>query len=393
MSGASNYTWAYDANYNRAKYVTPAKTVIYLREGSGPTLYQKITKSDGTVQHRNLIAIGKRLVAQVTTTVVGGNSSTQMHYLHGDALNSITLVTDQNAQVVERFFYDAYGKRRQSNGLDAPAGSLTSQVVDFGFTGHEQLDDLKLVHMNGRIYDAYLGRFISADPYYQDPSDAQSFNRYSYVLNNPLRYADPSGFEAVEDWGDWDGGGGGGGSGDGGGGDTGGGGGDNGDDGEPAPAGYTTVTLDGNRTNIVFHRAPPPITAPFTIQGGYPEMVPPSFFSLTTFSAARRDTTLQQAVYRGELTRNITFPILATTAAPAAVGVVGSAALVPGIPAAVLQACNGPFTAAVFGVALCGFMNGDVNSIRSWLRNREAIQEIGEASLTGVRRNFVENPK
>ena len=63
-----------------------------------------------------------------------------------------------------------------------------------GFTFHEQLDTVDLVHMNGRVYDPTLGRFISADPTVQAPFMSQSLNRYSYVLNNPLSMIDPSGF-------------------------------------------------------------------------------------------------------------------------------------------------------------------------------------------------------
>ncbi|WP_249199207.1 RHS repeat domain-containing protein [Photobacterium sp. GJ3] len=47
--------------------------------------------------------------------------------------------------------------------------------------------------MNGRMYDATLGRFVSADTFIQAPDNSQSFNRYSYVLNNPMKYNDPSG--------------------------------------------------------------------------------------------------------------------------------------------------------------------------------------------------------
>jgi hypothetical protein len=47
--------------------------------------------------------------------------------------------------------------------------------------------------MNGRMYDAVLGRFLSPDNYVQDPYNTQSFNRYGYVWNNPLSYNDPSG--------------------------------------------------------------------------------------------------------------------------------------------------------------------------------------------------------
>jgi hypothetical protein len=49
------------------------------------------------------------------------------------------------------------------------------------------------IHMNGRVYDPQIGRFLSADPHIQDPYNTQSYNRYSYVINNPLKYTDPSG--------------------------------------------------------------------------------------------------------------------------------------------------------------------------------------------------------
>ncbi|CAC9424010.1 hypothetical protein [uncultured Gammaproteobacteria bacterium] len=53
------------------------------------------------------------------------------------------------------------------------------------------------IHMNGRVYDPQIGRFLSADPYIQAPYNTQSYNRYSYVMNNPLKYTDPSGVTGV----------------------------------------------------------------------------------------------------------------------------------------------------------------------------------------------------
>jgi RHS repeat-associated protein len=66
--------------------------------------------------------------------------------------------------------------------------------TDRAFTGHEQISELGgLVHMNARLYDNQIGRFLSADTIIQAPNDSQSYNRYSYVRNNPLMYTDPSG--------------------------------------------------------------------------------------------------------------------------------------------------------------------------------------------------------
>jgi RHS repeat-associated protein len=65
------------------------------------------------------------------------------------------------------------------------------------------LDDLGLIHMNGRVYDPTIGRFLSADPFVQAPTETQNFNRYSYVLNNPLSLTDPSGFNFLNNFGKW----------------------------------------------------------------------------------------------------------------------------------------------------------------------------------------------
>jgi RHS repeat-associated protein len=59
------------------------------------------------------------------------------------------------------------------------------------------LDKLDLVHMNGRIYDPLVARFMSADPIIQDPMHSQSYNRYTYVWNNPTNLTDPTGFVAA----------------------------------------------------------------------------------------------------------------------------------------------------------------------------------------------------
>lgn len=65
-----------------------------------------------------------------------------------------------------------------------------------GFTGHEHLDSLGLIHMNGRVYDHRLGRFLSVDPFIQFPANSQSLNPYSYIMNNPMAGVDPSGYVA-----------------------------------------------------------------------------------------------------------------------------------------------------------------------------------------------------
>ena len=67
-----------------------------------------------------------------------------------------------------------------------------------GFTDHEHLDAVSLIHMNGRVYDPTIGRFLSPDPLIQAPNNTQSYNRYSYAWNNPLSLTDPTGYEIEE---------------------------------------------------------------------------------------------------------------------------------------------------------------------------------------------------
>jgi RHS repeat-associated protein len=136
----------------------------------------------------------------------------KVYIYHHDHLGSIDVITpyDSSANIVAtdsggkdgRFSEDAWGQRRDPltwTGVptttdDGGFDSLTPR----GFTGHEMLDDLGLVHMNGRIYDPLLGRFLSADVKVDGVLSLQGYNRYSYVANNPLSFIDPSGFAKWE---------------------------------------------------------------------------------------------------------------------------------------------------------------------------------------------------
>jgi RHS repeat-associated protein len=118
--------------------------------------------------------------------------SVTTRYFHADNLGSIAVITNESGAVVERNSYDAWGKRRFPTGADDPSGNITSQTTR-GFTGQEELADVGLVHLNGRVYDPLIGRMMSADSVVPDPLNAQAWHRYSYVINNPLALTDPSG--------------------------------------------------------------------------------------------------------------------------------------------------------------------------------------------------------
>ena len=189
--GTTTDSFLYGPERQRVKQVSPAATTIYLFSPH----YEKVTKSSGLVEHKHYLYAGTGLIGLYTQR---SNNVNDTRYFHKDPLGSVSVVTNETGAVVERLSYDAWGKRRNSNGTDDPGNSIVPSV-NRGYTGHEQLDEggMGLVHMNGRIYDPLVGRVLSADPLVSHPTDSQSFNRYSYVWNNPLKYVDPSGYEPL----------------------------------------------------------------------------------------------------------------------------------------------------------------------------------------------------
>ncbi|MFA0813967.1 RHS repeat-associated core domain-containing protein, partial [Microbulbifer epialgicus] len=115
-------------------------------------------------------------------------------FSHRDRLGSAAAVGDEAGNLKESHSFDPFGKPRQGNILDKDTAILESAYSTRGFTDHEHLDDVELIHMNGRAYDYNLGRFLSVDPIIQSPGNSQSLNPYSYIMNNPLAGTDPSGY-------------------------------------------------------------------------------------------------------------------------------------------------------------------------------------------------------
>lgn len=111
-----------------------------------------------------------------------------------DYLGSITHIATSSGTLVAEYSYDPWGRLRNpaTQAIYTP-GTEPALFLGRGYTGHEHLTWFGLINMNARLYDPLLGRFLSPDPYVQAPDFTQNFNRYSYALNNPLRYTDTSG--------------------------------------------------------------------------------------------------------------------------------------------------------------------------------------------------------
>lgn len=120
-------------------------------------------------------------------------------FLHKDYLGSILAITDENGKRLEQRHFDAWGNLTHLKINNLPV--ITDKVViagsalliDRGYTGHEYFADVAIIHMNGRLYDPLLRRFLNADENIQDPANTQNYNKYGYVMNNPMIYSDPSG--------------------------------------------------------------------------------------------------------------------------------------------------------------------------------------------------------
>ncbi|PUA26358.1 MAG: hypothetical protein B0W54_21540 [Cellvibrio sp. 79] len=232
-------TYSYDANgnnisgagrdlkytsYDMVKSITKGVKTTEFKYGIDRSRWQRIDSSGTTIYMGNVerIQIGtsstvewKRNVAGIVQTYRTNNNNqlqaSDKRYVYTDHLGSVDVITDANGEVQGQFSkvsnamsFDAWGARRniaqwsQANFTfllsGITAAGFSEPITRRGYTGHEMVDDMGIIHMNGRIYDPKLARFLQADPFIQSAANTQSYNRYSYVLNNPLNATDPSGF-------------------------------------------------------------------------------------------------------------------------------------------------------------------------------------------------------
>lgn len=138
--------------------------------------YEQVTE-DGVTRRLYYLDGGAVVIRQ-------DGKADEYYYCCTDNLGSIVKVVTPYGNDVFTASYDVWGLQ-----------TVTKNTIGFlrGYCGHEMMPEYNLINMNGRMYDPVTCRFLSPDPYIQMPDNSQSFNRYSYCLNNPLKYTDPSG--------------------------------------------------------------------------------------------------------------------------------------------------------------------------------------------------------
>jgi RHS repeat-associated protein len=196
INGPSGYssTFSYGPFRNRWKNVSlyngNAETTIYIGG-----LIEKVALN-GVTSWRHYISGGTGPVGLYIRKSDGNNA---FHYLTRDHLGSIDSIVSSAGTPEVRLSYTAFGNRRKEAGWSGavPSGDWTqiTALTRRGFTTHEMLDNLNLIHMNGRTYDSISARFMASDPFVAHPLNPQSYNAYSYVLNAPVSRIDPSGYQ------------------------------------------------------------------------------------------------------------------------------------------------------------------------------------------------------
>ncbi|MCT8985950.1 RHS repeat domain-containing protein [Shewanella phaeophyticola] len=185
-------TFSYDANGNRYKQVKQQNGSVVSTTYYVGSFEREVTLSS-TVDKTY---IGDHTIKMKAHVGSLGNQSPFQHVLR-DHLGSVdTLMDAKTGAVLQHRGYDVFGRPRDIASGNALLSSW--QGVTKGYTDHEHLVDQELIHMNGRIYDFNVGRFLSVDPFLQFPENSQSANPYSYILNNPMSGVDPTGYRSEE---------------------------------------------------------------------------------------------------------------------------------------------------------------------------------------------------
>jgi len=197
QGGSQSQLW-YGPDRNRWKQVTSSGGVSEKTIYAGGLL-EKVTRSGKTIWRHYLLA--PTGTAAVHLRHADGSAPETFLITH-DHLGSTDRIVDAATGVtILAESFDPFGRRRGSNGSGVPGTAewdAIGRVTRDGFTGHEHLDNVGLVHMNGRVYDPVIGRFLSPDPVIQAPFSSQDLNRYAYAWNNPLSVVDPTGLEEVQ---------------------------------------------------------------------------------------------------------------------------------------------------------------------------------------------------
>jgi RHS repeat-associated protein len=193
ITAGSDYAkFTYGPGRNRIKQEIRTGGVTKTLHYVGPHFEVEIQGT--SKRYRSNALVGGRLVFSQVEVSSGGLEGYFVLHDHQGSVDKLKRASGAGAEQLALSF-DAWGKRRNANwSADATDQRFAdSHWIERGYTGHEHLDNVRLIHMNGRLEDPTLGRMLSPDPVTGNLMKPQALNPYAYVANDPTSYADPSG--------------------------------------------------------------------------------------------------------------------------------------------------------------------------------------------------------
>ncbi|MDP2905898.1 MAG: RHS repeat-associated core domain-containing protein [Candidatus Omnitrophota bacterium] len=184
-----------NANWSNVEDYAAAKSWKLFSGFGAKTVYVKFKDAAGNWSSAYSDSINvqnvpkERIYIYLNGKRVAMEENGKKYFFHSDHLGSTSVVTDETAQQVKYLEYKPYGETKVEDG---------PKTIKRKFTGKELDDSTGLYDYGARMYEAGLGRFISADTVEPNLNNPQTLNRYSYTLNNPLKYIDPNGHEELE---------------------------------------------------------------------------------------------------------------------------------------------------------------------------------------------------
>ncbi|EJL70148.1 RHS repeat-associated core domain-containing protein [Chryseobacterium populi] len=206
LKGDVNFEYGITSMRQRVSYggnFEPGKigkfTKLYSEDGS----FEVIIDNNAKLEKHILYIGGTPYESNILYLKNYKDTSGSYKFLHKDYIGSILAVSDETGKKLEQRHFDAWGNLTHlqiGNGSIITGKSAVEEAIaknglitDRGYTSHEHFFEVGVIHMNGRLYDPLLRRFLNADENIQDPTNTQNYNKYGYVMNNPMMYNDPSG--------------------------------------------------------------------------------------------------------------------------------------------------------------------------------------------------------
>ncbi|MEW6057337.1 MAG: FG-GAP-like repeat-containing protein [Bdellovibrionota bacterium] len=197
-TGGQITTYYYGPNYERREQVVNGNTEVngtYHFDAPGVgRIYADVTATLTGLPSASTVMAGAS--SSMTGNNHRGSPYGNKWFLHGDNLKSTSVVTNNTGAPATRYLYTPWGEIDYNH-------SLGYDTVTTQFTGQESDQEIGLIYFKARYYDPSIARFLTADT--EIPGDGfnlQGYNRHAYVLNNPVKFNDPSGHAPlVPGWG------------------------------------------------------------------------------------------------------------------------------------------------------------------------------------------------